>query len=61
MIDPVNVPRNIMTIVNASKASWYELDQLLGVGDLYDLIEIVLISSHNQNVAEKAARREEPS
>jgi hypothetical protein len=59
MIDPPNVPRNIFTVIQAEKASYAELDSVLGVRDLYDLIEIILISAHNQNAMEKAIKQED--
>lgn len=34
-----------------------ELSTVLGVKDLYDLLEIVAVNAHNQRVAQKMAER----
>ncbi|QGX88009.1 transcription elongation factor GreA [Escherichia coli] len=37
MVDYVNVPRTIATVISSGKASKAELDSVLGVQDLWDL------------------------
>lgn len=50
MIDFVNVPMLIGTIVASKKASYYELDAHLSLEDAYDILEIALVDGHNKSV-----------
>lgn len=43
----LNVPRSIATVVSSRLATLAELDSVLGVQDLYDLIEIIAVDAHN--------------
>ncbi|EDN2087171.1 hypothetical protein GHW83_16845 [Salmonella enterica] len=49
MVDYVNVPRTIATVISSGKASKVELDSVLGVQDLWDLLEIIQVDAHNQS------------
>jgi hypothetical protein len=48
LVDYVNVPRNIGAVISAGHARMVELQTVLGTQDLYDLLEIIQIDSHNQ-------------
>lgn len=50
-LDYPNVARSIGTVVSSRLATLHELDTALGVGDLYDLIEVVAVDAYNQRVA----------
>ncbi|MDE1138195.1 MAG: transcription elongation factor GreA [Paraburkholderia tropica] len=45
------MPRSIGVVVSADKATLIELQTVYGLGDLHDLLEIILVDSHNQRVA----------
>jgi hypothetical protein len=49
----VNVPRSIGAVVSAGKATLVELDTVYGLGDLYDLIEVIVVDAHNQAVVSR--------
>jgi len=46
-------------VVSSGKASLAELDTVLGAGDLYDLLEIVVIDAHNARQAQLTAAKKE--
>ena len=46
----MNVPRAVAIIVSSGHASLTELSTTLGLEDLHDLMEIVVIDSHNDRV-----------
>ena len=50
MMDFVNVPKTIATVVCSGKASLHELDTVYGLEDLWDLLEIISVESHNQRI-----------
>jgi len=49
----VNVPPTIGMAVSSGKVSYEALDTVLGLEDLYDILEIVLIDGHNAIVLAK--------
>ncbi|EQA6838225.1 transcription elongation factor GreA [Salmonella enterica subsp. diarizonae serovar 65:(k):z] len=53
MVDYVNVPRTIATVISSGKASKAELDSVLGVQDLWDLLEIIQVDAHNERVMQE--------
>ncbi|EAQ4379505.1 transcription elongation factor GreA [Salmonella enterica subsp. enterica serovar Javiana] len=53
MVDYVNVPRTIATVISSGKASKVELDSVLGVQDLWDLLEIIHVDAHNERVMQE--------
>ncbi|AKH22921.1 transcription elongation factor GreA [Escherichia coli O28ac] len=53
MVDYVNVPRTIATVISSGKASKAELDSVLGVQDLWDLLEIIHVDAHNEQVIQE--------
>ncbi|EEC0863852.1 transcription elongation factor GreA [Salmonella enterica subsp. enterica] len=53
MVDYVNVPRTIATVISSGKASKAELDSVLGVQDLWDLLEIIQVDTHNERVMQE--------
>lgn len=42
-------------IVSAGRATLHELQTVYGVEDCYNLAEIIIVDTHNGNVAAKAA------
>lgn len=53
VVDYVNVPRTIATVISSGKASKVELDSVLGVQDLWDLLEIIQVDAHNERVMQE--------
>ena len=51
----MNVPRTIGAVISSKLASLVELDTVLGAEDLYDLLEIIAVDSHNNYIATKAS------
>ncbi len=51
-----NVPRAIGMVLSHKMATLHEMQTVYGVEDVYDMIEIILVDSHNQQLLEKAAR-----
>jgi hypothetical protein len=50
----VNVPRTIGAVISSGKATMAELETVLGIEDVYDLLEIITIDAYNKRVAEKS-------
>jgi len=50
LIEYENIPRCCAIVASAKFATWVELDTVLGVSDLYDLLEINAVNNHNQYV-----------
>ena len=50
-MDYLNVPKSIATVVSSRHASLHELDTVYGLQDLWELLEIITVDSHNANVA----------
>lgn len=47
----VNVPSSIGTLLSKKMATLHELDTIYGVKDVYDMLEIVIIDSYNNAIA----------
>jgi hypothetical protein len=47
----VNVPRTIGAVLSSRLATMAELETLLGMEDVYDLLEIIAIDAHNKRIA----------
>ncbi|WP_347558577.1 transcription elongation factor GreA [Robbsia sp. KACC 23696] len=52
--DYVNVPRTIGTVISSGKATLAELETVLGMEDVYDLLEIIAIDAYNKQIASRA-------
>ncbi len=52
----VNVPRTIASLVSFRYATLTELQTIYGVEDMYDMIEIAAVDSHNRYMASKKAQ-----
>lgn len=50
-----NVPRSIGLVVSRRLATMVELQTTLGAQDLYNLIEILAVDNHNQNLKPREA------
>lgn len=46
----LNVPKAIAAIVVSGKATLHELDTVYGIEDMWDLLEIISVESHNQRI-----------
>lgn len=46
----VNVPATLGAVISARMATLHELDTVYGCGDLWDILEIIMIDNHNQAV-----------
>lgn len=47
------MPRTIGAVISSGKATLVELDTVLGLQDVYDLLEIVAVDEHNRRTLEK--------
>jgi len=45
-----NIPQTIGVVVSSKLVTLHELDTIYGVEDLYDLLEILIINAHNEQV-----------
>lgn len=52
-----NVPETIGIVVSVGKASYEALDSVLGIEDLYDLLEIIKVDAHNRRELNKEAEK----
>lgn len=51
MVDYANVPPTIATCLSARMATLHELDTVYGSLDLWDMLEVHAVDSHNRGVA----------
>ncbi|HDR9087368.1 TPA: transcription elongation factor GreA [Burkholderia vietnamiensis] len=51
MIAYPNVPRSIGAVVSRRLATLHELQTVYGQDDLHDLLEIIVVDSHNERIA----------
>lgn len=45
--------RPISSVITSGFASLYELDTVIGTEDLFDLLELIAVNNHNQNLMNK--------
>lgn len=50
LVECANVPKSIAAIVASGKATLTELDTVYGIEDMWDLLEIITVESHNQRI-----------
>lgn len=50
LIDYPNVPPIIGAVISGGKASLRDLDEWMGLEDVYDLLEIMAVDAHNQRI-----------
>lgn len=50
LLDYANVPASIGTVVSMHLATLHELDTVYGTQDLFDLVEIISVDTHNRNL-----------
>lgn len=53
MVEYLNVPRTIATCVSSRLATLHELDTVYGLEDMWRLLEINTVDTHNSNLANK--------
>ncbi|CAK8736469.1 hypothetical protein SODG_000182 [Sodalis praecaptivus] len=53
LVEYPNVPHTLGTVMSAGKASKVDLDTVLGVQDLWDLLEIIRVDAHNARVMQE--------
>lgn len=53
MMRYVNVPLTIGAVLSARMATLHELQTVLGMGDLYDMLEVISIDNFNLLQAQK--------
>jgi hypothetical protein len=49
LVEYTNLPRTIGTIVSSRLATLHELQTVYGLVDLWDMLEINAVDTHNQN------------
>lgn len=50
----VNVPRTIGAVISSRLATMAEIETVLGMEDIYDLLEIITVDAHNKQIANKS-------
>lgn len=50
MVDYVSLPKTIATVISGKKATLHELQTVYGLQDLWDMLEIIMVDSHNARV-----------
>ena len=51
-----NVSHVISMVITFDKATLHELDTVYGLEDVYDMLEILMVSIHNQRIAAKKSQ-----
>lgn len=46
-------------MISAGMASYVELDTVLGVQDMYDILEVILVDAHNRRMIYSAVEKEQ--
>jgi len=49
-----NVPQSIGIVISSRMANLHDLQSIYGMEDVYDMLEVLNVDSHNQEVANKA-------
>jgi hypothetical protein len=52
--DYVNVPPIIGAVISARMATMAEIETVLGMEDIYDLLEIMAVDAHNKRLASQS-------
>lgn len=55
----MNVPPTIGMVISHDKALAAPLSTVLGLEDLHDIIEVILVDAHNRRLIEKKREQEE--
>lgn len=50
----MNVPPTIGAVISARLATMAELETVLGMEDVYDLLEIIAVDAHNKRIAQQS-------
>lgn len=54
LLEYVNVPRTIGVVLSQKMATLHELQTVYSLEDVYDMIEIIMVDNHNQQILERA-------
>lgn len=49
----MNVPPSVGMAVSSGKATMAELSTVLGIEDLHDILEVVIVDAHNDRIMRK--------
>lgn len=49
-----NVPQSIGVVMSQKMATLHELQTVYGIEDVYDMLEVLNVDAHNQEIANKA-------
>lgn len=49
-----NIPSPIATVISSGKATLHELDTVYGVADLWMILEVIAVDSHNKMIMQKS-------
>ena len=52
----VNVPATIGAVISSGKASLAEMSTVLGLEDVYDILEVITVDTHNRELIEEAIK-----
>jgi hypothetical protein len=59
LVEYANLPPTIGAVVSADKATLHECETVYSVEDVYLMLEVISVDSHNRRAAEEWARRNE--
>ena len=54
MIEYLNVSRAVGAVVSSGMATLRDLDEVYGLDDLYDMLEIISVDAHNNRVLSRS-------
>ncbi|WP_295372131.1 transcription elongation factor GreA [uncultured Pseudacidovorax sp.] len=49
------MPHTIAAVMSARMASLHELGSVLGLVDLWDMLEVLMVDAHNERIAQRKA------
>jgi len=52
----VNLPQTIGTVISSRLATLTELDTVLGIEDMYDLLEVISVDAYKDYIANEATK-----
>ena len=53
-----NLPASVGTVISSRMATLVECQSVLGIEDVYDIIEVLAVDAHNRRVLAERSKRE---
>jgi hypothetical protein len=58
-LEYLNVPRTIASVVSSGKATMRDCQEFYSVEDIYDIMEIIAVDTHNRRLIDKNANKDQ--